>query len=256
MMDPHRELGYPLIHLERTTSTMDEVAHRAPEFSEGLTVVAAEQSRGRGRGNRHWRSEPGAGLLFSTLLRPACPVETFQTFPLLAGLAVSESIQTCSGIRAQLKWPNDVLIDGRKVAGLLVTTTVAEGWVPQAIVGIGINMLRVPDDRAGQAISLEEASKRRLNADALLGQTLASLSTIYTQVLAGSVRTLLERWIERAAYLGEHVEIVDADNRIAGRFSGITENGALVLQIGPDSVREVYAGDLVRGPVPVISHQR
>jgi BirA family biotin operon repressor/biotin-[acetyl-CoA-carboxylase] ligase len=256
MTDLHRQLGYPRIYLERTSSTMDEIAIRAPDSSEGLTVIAAEQTQGRGRSNRQWRSEPGAGLLFSTLLRPECAIETFQVFPLLASLAVSESIQHCSGIRAQLKWPNDVLIDGRKVAGLLITTIVVNGQVTQAILGIGINMFGVPDDLAEQAISLEEAAGRCLNADMLLGEALASLSMVYSHVLAGTVRRLLERWIERAAHLGELVEIVDTESRMAGRFSGVTEKGALVLQTGPDSVREVYAGDMVRGPVPVNSHQQ
>lgn len=234
---------------------MDEVANRAADGTEGLTVVAAEQTEGRGRANRRWHAAPGSSLLFSTLLRPNCGPERFQVFPLLAGLAVAESIEKRLGIRTEVKWPNDVLIDGRKVAGLLVTSRVEDGRIETAILGVGVNVFQVPAALGANAIALGEATGRSPDLELLLNEILASLSAAYEVVLSGDTRESLDRWLERAVYLRDQVEILDGETSLSGRFSGITEMGALVLQVGDEEFREVHAGDMVRGPVKLHEHR-
>ena len=135
---------------------MDEIASRAAGAPEGLTVVARHQSEGRGRADRPWHAEPGSSLLFSTLLRPNCEPARFQVFPLLVGLAIAESIDSCCNVRAQVKWPNDVLIDGRKVSGTLVTTRIAYDRVESAILGVGLNVFGSP----GQLTRRQSVSPR------------------------------------------------------------------------------------------------
>ncbi|MCC6945966.1 MAG: biotin--[acetyl-CoA-carboxylase] ligase, partial [Thermomicrobiales bacterium] len=130
-----RRLGIPLIRLDSTTSTMDEIRHREPGAPEGLTVVADQQTAGRGRMGRTWRDEPGQSLLFSTLLRPDCEPADFRLFPVAAGLAVARAVAECYAIEANVKWPNDVLIEDRKVAGILVTTRIGEGRIMSATIG-------------------------------------------------------------------------------------------------------------------------
>lgn len=228
---------------------MDDIANLAADAVEGLTVIADEQTHGRGRANRRWHAAPGSSLLFSTLLRPDCSPERFQVFPLLAGLAVAESIERCCGVRAGVKWPNDVLIDGRKVAGLLVTSRVTNSQVETAILGVGVNLIKTPDNLATGAIALEDVADQNPDAEVLLNEMLGSICSVYRDVIAGDTRTLLERWLERAVYLRERVEVVDGERCLVGRFSGVSESGGLVLQTGADTYREVHAGDLVRGPV-------
>jgi BirA family biotin operon repressor/biotin-[acetyl-CoA-carboxylase] ligase len=245
-----RQLGEPRVYLERTTSTMDEVASRATDAPEGLTIIAGEQTHGRGRADRRWHAPPGSGLLFSTLLRPGCAPEVFQVFPLVAGLAVAKAIETCTGVRVQLKWPNDLLIEDRKVAGLLLTSKVANDTVEHAILGVGINLYSVPERHDRKAISLEAVADRRPDSNLLLDESLKSLSAVYRQILSGHTQPFLDGWLKRAAYLGEMVEIVEGDQTHSGRFAGISPYGALILRDQSGEMREVHTGDLVRGPLP------
>jgi BirA family biotin operon repressor/biotin-[acetyl-CoA-carboxylase] ligase len=250
MTVPPRQLGEPRIYLDRTTSTMDEIANRATHAPEGLTVIAGEQTHGRGRADRRWHAPSGSGLLFSTLLRPGCAPDVFQVFPLLAGLAVAEAIETCTGVRAALKWPNDLLIEERKVAGLLLTSKVANETVEYAILGVGINVYNASEHADKKAISLEVAAVRRPDSILLLDKTLISLSVVYSQILEGNSQPLLDRWLERAAYLDEMVDVVEGDQTHSGRFAGISPHGELILRDQSGRMREVHAGDLVRGPLP------
>jgi BirA family biotin operon repressor/biotin-[acetyl-CoA-carboxylase] ligase len=250
------ELGKPRIYLERTTSTMDEVARRASIAPEGLTVIAGEQTKGRGRAGRQWHAPPGSGLLFSTLLRPGCSIDVFQVFPLLAGLAVAEAIEDVTGVHALVKWPNDLLVGDRKFAGVLVTSNVAAGIVERAILGVGINISRVEDKLEEGAIALDEVANRTADSHALLDQAMMSLSAAYAQVLTDHTQALLDRWLDRAVYVGEKVKIVDGDQVHIGRYAGITPHGAIILQTCAGVYREVHSGDLVRGPVPLARHRR
>jgi len=248
--DQQRQLGQPRTYLDRTTSTMDDIARLAPSSQEGLTVVAREQTQGRGRADRKWQDAPGSSLLFSTLLLPGCSHSLFQPFPVLAGVAVAEAIQHYAGVVTQVKWPNDVLIDGRKVAGILVTTRVTGELVESAVIGIGINLSGVPDDLESTAISLAEAAHVPVVTAHLLDELLARLSRLYNRVLKGDLDELVRRWHEMAAYVGDQVCVLVGSDRHCGTLKGIDRTGALQLVDETGSLTSVHVGDVVRGPFP------
>ena len=244
-------IGEPVVWLPTTTSTMDDVTRLAAEgAAEGLVVVADEQTAGRGRGGRSWIAPPGSSLLLSVLLRPPLPAARLSTLPLVTGVAVAEAIEDVAGASCRLKWPNDVLLGDRKIAGILVTTQPGPDNRTTAIVGIGINVSTPLDALPHGAASLLTETGSVLDRKALLDALLTRLDCHYSAFLEASGRPDLAPWTTRAAYLGEMVEIRDDERRYTGWFRGVDADGALVLEIGDNTVRRIVAGDLVRGPRP------
>jgi BirA family biotin operon repressor/biotin-[acetyl-CoA-carboxylase] ligase len=228
---------------------MDEVARLAAEGApEGLVVVADEQTAGRGRAGRSWHAPPGTSLLCSILLRPLLRPERLTTLPLVSGVAVAEAIEALSGASCQVKWPNDVLIGGRKVAGVLVTSKAGSRGIEQAIVGIGVNVTTPPELLPEGATSIQAAKGTSPNRELLLGRLLLDFERRYRAFLSAEGRLPLTDWLARAAYLGERV-VVQADGSIIeGTMLGVDADGSLLLRGDEGSVVRVVAGDLVRGP--------
>src|SRR5205085_2011813 len=165
--------GYRVEVLDSTTSTNEVVAARArADEPHGLVVVAEEQTSGRGRLDRTWLSPPRAGLTFSVLVRPDLPLERLGWVPLLAGLGVAQAIRRQCEVDAQLKWPNDVLIDGRKVCGLL-----AEAVGGAVVLGIGLNVSTRADELpVAEATSLAMEGAAMTDRVVLLRAILRGLS--------------------------------------------------------------------------------
>jgi BirA family biotin operon repressor/biotin-[acetyl-CoA-carboxylase] ligase len=240
-------IGREIIRLGVVESTMDELARRAADKAEeGLVVVADVQTAGRGRGGRVWLAPPGSSLLMSVLLRPTVPPERLSTLSLVAGVAVAEAIEQL-GITPKLKWPNDVWLSERKVAGILVTSRVGpEGIV--AILGIGINVNVESADLPPGAISLSAAIGKTVPREELLSSVLSRLDAYYLAFTKTAGRPDLSGWTKRAALIGEQVQVTDGAEIHSGVLLGIDPDGALLLRgIGGDRIR-IVAGELTRGP--------
>jgi BirA family transcriptional regulator, biotin operon repressor / biotin---[acetyl-CoA-carboxylase] ligase len=230
-------------------STMD-VAHMlalggAPE---GTTVIARQQTAGRGRAGREWNAPSGSALQATIVLRPSLPPALLTLLPLQFGLAAAEAIDACcTGLRTWLKWPNDLWLGdrnaGRKVGGILVE--VRTGAV--LLAGFGINI-----DQPGELLPEEATSLRchgcRTDPSALLDLLLARVEARYAELLAGEGRISHLDWLERAALLGEMVEIVNEGTPLSGRYIGLRDDGALLLDTGSGEMTPVVVGDLTRGP--------
>jgi BirA family biotin operon repressor/biotin-[acetyl-CoA-carboxylase] ligase len=205
-------LGTPRVHLRRTDSTNDRARELAAAGApHGSLVTAAEQTAGRGRQGRTWTAPPGKALLLSLVLR----VERPALVPLAAGVAVAEA----AGEAARIKWPNDVLVEGRKVAGILVEGRPQEGW---AVLGIGVNVALRPADfpvelreRAG-TLGLEPSD---------LDPTLNRVLSAVERWLAADQATVLQAWRERDALAGQQVVWSDG----AGKAVGIDDAGRLLV---------------------------
>ncbi len=217
-------LGRPRVHLRRTDSTnLRARALAAAGAPDGTLVTAAEQSAGRGRQGRSWSAPAGGGLLMSVVLR-----DPPSLLALIAGVAVAEVAQANDGAgrTARVKWPNDVLLDGRKVAGILVEGRPQERW---AVLGIGLNVAltpsRLPDGIADRAASLglEPAAV----ADVLTA-TLAALETC----LSLPTEQVLERWRARDALSGRPVNWASG----SGTGAGIDDTGRLLVDTGGATV--------------------
>jgi BirA family biotin operon repressor/biotin-[acetyl-CoA-carboxylase] ligase len=228
---------------------MDEVESRARLGApEGLVVVADHQTAGRGRAGRTWAASPGSGLLCSILLRPPLSPDRLSTLPLIAGIAVAEAIEDCAPVDCRLKWPNDVLIGGCKVAGVLLKATVAGGAVEWVVLGIGVNLTGEGEAVPPGATTIRMASGKTVDWSRLMERLLPRLQSHYDRFVLAGGRPDLSPWLARAALLNERVTVVDAGTPATGRFVGVDSDGALLLDEG-GAIKRVVAGDLSRGTV-------
>jgi BirA family biotin operon repressor/biotin-[acetyl-CoA-carboxylase] ligase len=230
--------GFRLHSVARTRSTQDLVrAGARAGAAEGYCCVAAEQTAGRGRLGRQWIAPAGTSLLMSLLLRR--PPRVAQAVPLAAGLAVTGAVEEVAGVRCLLKWPNDVLAGGGKLAGIL-----AEAESGDAVVlGVGIN-LTVPGFPAGVAgVSLHTLCAGPVAREALLAAFLRHLAGRLDQVVAGGLAAIRDDWTRVAAGLGEPVRAVIGSRTVVGTALGIDGDGALLVASGGGTVRLV-AGEV------------
>jgi BirA family biotin operon repressor/biotin-[acetyl-CoA-carboxylase] ligase len=203
---------------------------------DGTVVTAEAQTAGRGRRGRVWRDAPGASVLMSVILRTTLPPARLPTLSLAAGVAVAESLGAVAGIDARLKWPNDVLVHGRKIAGVLL-----ERHGEAVILGIGINVTRdaVPAELAAQATSIE-AEGARADRDAIVAAVAEAAARWRTRLETDGFDPVRARWTALAAMLGGRVT---ADG-VAGTALGLDEDGALLIETASGPTR-VLAGDVV-----------
>ena len=214
--------GWRVEVLERAGSTNAVVVHRATAGEPaGLVVVAERQLSGRGRLDRTWVSPPRAGLTFSLLLRPDLPSTEWGWLPLLAGVAVARAVRTHAKVDAVLKWPNDVLIEGRKAAGLLAEAVAPGGLV----VGIGLNVTTTREELPHEeATSLRLENAATTDRDTLLRAVLRELTPVLADVDAGRAA-----YRELCATLGRPVRIELATGSVEGTAERIDDDGRLVV---------------------------
>ena len=250
-----RRLGRSLILRAEVGSTNDVAweacADGAPD---GTVVVADAQTRGRGRGGRVWHTAPGRALALSVLLRQGGDRRPLGLLPLAAGLAAAEALETL-GAAPVLKWPNDVLLGGLKVAGVLCESRrvpdPAGGTLDAAVVGVGVNVAQVaadfPAEIAGTATSLALAG---LSADreGVAAAILDALEPRWEGLQQGMRDALLEAWSARADFWGAAVAVRTPAGEVRGVARALDPDGALVLVLEDGSEFAVRAGDLDLSP--------
>ena len=223
-------LGDPYLYEVETASTQDLLT--GSDYPHGTVAVAEHQTAGRGRFGRRWDDEPATGLLFSVLLRPP-PDTPWPQLSLVAGLAVATTIEQESGLRATVKWPNDVLLDGRKVAGILL-----EASSPRVVCGIGINVNQgersLPLETRLPSTSLRTAAGHRFDRGAVLATSLHELERAYGVWLEGGLAPLGEELERRNAVRGRRVRVGDragtaAEIAVDGRLTIVLDRGDVVL---------------------------
>lgn len=203
----------------------------------GLVVVADHQTAGRGRLGRTWVAPPGASLLMSVLLRPTVPVDRRHVLVMAAGLAMAEAVETETGVIAGLKWPNDLLVGDRKLAGIL-----AEASGDALVVGIGVNIewQEVPDELRAIATACNVEGGRATTRDAVLGAFL----TGYTERLA-DLDCAHEDYEARLLTLGRRVRVEQVDGVLIGVARGVDAAGRLLLEHDDGTESSVSVGDVV-----------
>ena len=242
--------GDPLRYLETTASTnADALRWAGGGAPEGAVVVAEHQTHGRGRWGRGWFDAPGAGLLFSVVLRPAAPADDLGLVTTAAGVACRRALEAATGLRPALKWPNDVTVGGRKIAGILVETRAAGGVVEAAAVGMGINvgsLATAPEEVAARATSVADEGAEVERAD-LLADVLEALEDPYAAALDPARRGALVR--EAAAHseiLGRPVAVrLPGGETRRGTAARLLDDGALELVTVDGSLR-IGSGEVER----------
>lgn len=246
-------IGSPLIRVDRVASTMEEIVRRAANGARaGTTVVAEEQTAGRGRSGRAWVAPARTGLLLSVLLRPAVPLARLGGLALVVGVAVAETIETAANLRPRLKWPNDVWLGDRKVAGILITTHGLGGGA-FAVLGVGLNVNADREALPDGATSLMAETGRVFDRDAVLALLVARLHRAYRGFETSGGSPSLADWRRRAALVGEEVKIDIGGSDRSGVFHGVDDDGALVLMRADGVEERIVAGELTRGPFVVPS---
>jgi BirA family biotin operon repressor/biotin-[acetyl-CoA-carboxylase] ligase len=212
---------------------------------EGTTVIAERQTAGRGRLGRHWHSPPGLNLYCSVVLRPALGPAAVPRLALIAGLAVVDAVREVAGLAGALKWPNDVLLDGRKVAGILTEMEAEVERVHFVIAGIGVNVNAAdfPPDLAGKATSLRLAGGQPVDRAAFAAGLLAALEGRYRRFLAAGFAAMRSEWEACSALTGKEVRVTAPEGEVAGRVLGVDDDGALRLA-GPRGELRVVAGEV------------
>lgn len=212
--------------------------------AEGTVVIAGFQAAGRGRAQRAWVAPRGAALLHSILLRPELPPQRLTPLSILVGEAIVATMREVYALPAQLKWPNDVLIHGRKIAGVLIQN---RGAPPAVIVGVGINANVRKADLPDVGTSLLVELGERVDHDALMHAFLDRLDVRYCELLADDLKARWQHVHEVLAFRGDLVAVQDGAVRVDGRVRGIDTDGALLLDVD-GSVHRVVVGDVSRGP--------
>jgi BirA family biotin operon repressor/biotin-[acetyl-CoA-carboxylase] ligase len=245
---PRSTGGVPVVALETVGSTNEEALARASGGERGpLWLVARRQSAGRGRRGRAWISEEG-NLHASLLLAAPAPASAVSGICFVAALALHDAIlelaQDLAPSRLQLKWPNDLLLDGRKLAGILVEGSTAEAGATRVVVGFGVNCGQHPGGCEIPATSLSAAGYP-IAPETLLGSLGAAMQTRLTEWARGeNFAASRAAWLARASGLGAAIEVRLADKTIAGTFDALDSRGALVLRRGDGSRETIVAGDV------------
>jgi BirA family biotin operon repressor/biotin-[acetyl-CoA-carboxylase] ligase len=240
-------ISWRLERYEELASTSDFCIERAKAGEpEGLAVFAARQSAGRGSRGRSWLSPPG-NVALSVLLRPETSPAQSSMFPLLCGIATVDAITGAlsSGPVPMLKWPNDVLLNGQKCAGLLIDATQAQARFDWLVIGIGINVAYAPElpGRATTCLAAEGAVTTAIAvAEAVLDQLSIWLAIFHA---AGSTQ-IVPSWLSRAHPVGTHLEVKTPHQTAAGTFAGLTQAGELLLNV-KNRIQTYRTGEILLG---------
>ena len=239
-------LGRSWRALGECASTNDEAAAWARAGAPaGAVVVAETQTRGRGRQGRVWHSPPGAALFFSVVLRPPLPPMKVPPLTLAAGVALAETAARFE-VMPSLKWPNDLLVDGRKAAGILTESACQGGRLEHVIVGIGVNLNvdQFPPELAEIATSLHRARGRTIDRSELAAVLCERLEVWHDRFVAGGAGEVVGAWKSFARFFGRRVEVALGNERVAGVAEDLDEDGALRLRTERGIVR-VMAGEVI-----------
>lgn len=226
-----------------TTGSTNDVATTLAEqgAGEGAVVVADAQTAGRGRRGRSWFSPPLSGLYVSMVLEPTPAAKMLVT--LAAGVALAEGLQQVSGLDAHIKWPNDIVVGPRKLAGIL-----AETVAPNTVVlgyGINVGAMAFPPELAHRATSLELELGRPIDRAVVCVETLVAMARRYEDLIGGRFDAILDAWRERSpGSLGCRVTWETLSGPRTGITAGIDEHGALLVGVG-DRVERLVAGEVV-----------
>jgi len=243
-----KSLKPKILRFESLPSTNTELARQASEGAgEGLSIVADEQTAGRGRLQRAWSSPKGAGLYFSILLRPAIAQDQWPLIVFVASLAVADALSEACDVETDIKWPNDLLSGERKICGILaeaIDSTLGRS----VILGIGINLTQraFPEELADVATSVAEASGRQPDRETILAALLRALSRWYSLLHEPAGREkIVAAWTSRSSYAkGRLVQVSNGDEVWQGTTCGIEDDGALRLDTAGGEVKLIRAGDV------------
>jgi BirA family transcriptional regulator, biotin operon repressor / biotin---[acetyl-CoA-carboxylase] ligase len=245
-----RPRNFSLIVLDEVDSTNDEAARQlAAERPAPFAILARRQTRGRGRFGRSWHSESTTNLYASFAFRPRVPPERMQTFTLWMGLNICELLVNFAGITPGIKWPNDILFDGRKAGGMLTEARVDADQIRDLVFGLGLNVNSPaggwPGDLARRAISLADVTGAPLDLNRLAAALIGRVLLAYEKFVDGEhVKTFADLWNRYDLLRGKTIGLVEGGRRHHGVVAGLDDEGALLLREEDGKVHRFRAGEV------------
>jgi BirA family biotin operon repressor/biotin-[acetyl-CoA-carboxylase] ligase len=245
-------IGHQAFYFDSIDSTQNQALKMADNPSNnGAVIVASQQTGGRGRSGRKWIS-PKGGIWFSIILQPKFDISITTLFPIASALALSNALEKTFKISPELKWPNDLTIKGKKVAGMLVDVSLESNRIENMVLGVGINFdvdvkqiektLKGTPNFYGIA-SLSE-QKKKVKPVQLIQTFLVELEKIYELLNAKHTKKIISEWTKRSSTIGKSVELETIEGKIKGKAVKIDEDGALIVSDKGNTER-VIAGDII-----------
>ena len=244
-----RIVGRDIQVFEQTTSTNDVVEKLARDgVKEGYVVFAESQTKGRGRLGRVWQSPTHKGLWFSVLLRPNLrPQETTQ-LTVISATALRRAIKTVTGLTADIKWPNDLLLRGKKVAGILTELSAEVDRVRHIILGLGVDVNQDANEFPGElrpiATSLKLEAGEEISRAELATEVLRELDADYTRICAGKFSEVADEWEAACVTIGRNVTVHIGDRKFRGRAESLDDDGALLVRTEHGHLERIIGGDV------------
>ncbi len=230
-----------ILHFETLSSTQTYLKEHFKTLDDKTVVMADEQTAGRGRFDRKWISQPG-GLYFSVLLKPT-QQDFLANLTQLMALSLCQAVESYS-LQPNLKWPNDVQVNGKKLCGILSETVMQNGKIACVVLGVGVNVAQTDLSHVGQpAVSLYELGVR-IDTQDLLQQVLDLFFQKYEAVLSEGFSTIRSAYLERFPFLGKQIAVKNGTTALTGIAQDLSPRGTLVLQT-PRGSQEILIGDLL-----------
>ena len=245
---PHAEIGHKIIHYFRTEST-NSVALQldAENGPHGTVVIAEEQTAGRGRLGRNWYSERSSGIYVSILLRPPLSPAAAPILTLLAGVAAQHAVRSATSLSADIRWPNDLLVNGKKVCGILTEMKAEVDRLHLVVIGIGINVnnSRMPEELAEIATSLALEGGRQYSRLHILAELLRDVERYYHMLLKEGHEAIVREWSAVSSYAeGKRVRVKVPGSEYSGVTTGLDASGALKIRRDDGWQELLVAGEI------------
>ncbi len=249
-----QKIGRDIRVFQETTSTNDVVERLARDgIAEGVVVFAESQTKGRGRLGRRWVSPSGKGLWFSILLRPTLSPQFITQITVASAVSLRRAIKQITGLTPEIKWPNDLLLNGLKIAGILTELSAEPDMIKHVILGIGVDVNLtsedLPKELEGVATSLRIVTGRRLDRSGLAVQFLQQFERDYALLHSGRFEELADEWAEACSTLGKIVTIQTPGRLLQGRVEALDQDGALLLRTEFGRLERVLAGIVQSHPI-------
>ncbi len=240
-----REIHYEESVTSTNTLAVKDAYNGAPE---GAIVVSEEQVSGKGRLGRSWYSPKFTGIWFSVILKPNIPPQQAPQLTLLAAVSVVRGIEAATGLKCDIKWPNDILINGKKTVGILTELQAEADRINAVIIGIGINVNQqpehFPDELKETATSLSIEAGKKLNRSMILQAILKELEDLYMDYLENGFQVVKLLWENYAISIGKQIKARTLTDTIEGRALGITDDGVLLLEDKNGTIHHIYSADI------------
>ncbi len=246
----YQRLGIKLHYFSEIDSTNKQARELAEKGAlEGEIVIAEQQTRGRGRLGRNWVSPPFLNLYLSVILRPKLPPAHAAQVTLMAAVALADTVAGFTPDTPAIKWPNDILLRGKKLAGILTESSITAERVNYVILGIGVNLnyphALMPEAIRERATSLMECAGKTVSREAFLGRLIHDLDRCYGILGEAGFDAIAPQWEAYFNFRGERVRVEGGGEALAGIAKGIDRDGALIIEREGGQYHRVFAGDVI-----------